>query len=298
MNYFMANTKKKATQAKSKKAFKKKEVKTEYKSQPMVDDDVITIEVQAFFTPVTILIGAMMISMAILYGLKDINVNSTDNNTDTVTDTSKEVAIDDSVQAPLDTDANGLAYYSANIDDDAIKGNRETAKVAIIEFSDYECPYCQDFATKVYGELVKNYVDTGEVIIVFRDLPWLEAHPNSEIAANAANCAREQKGDTGYYDFHDKLLSRDLEGVDSLYAIAKELKLDESQFKTCVDSEKYMDEVFADRDYAHSIGIGGTPGFVIGLIDEDGNVDGVNIGGLAAYSTYANVIDSYLAKAK
>jgi protein-disulfide isomerase len=279
---------------------KKDGTKTAYKSKETKSagsEDVITIELQSLLTPFAVLVGAAMICIAILYGFKKYGVE-VDSVNDT-NDTKSEVVVDnDTTNAVQDagTDENGLPYMTASIDDDAIKGDIKTAKVAIVEFSDYECPYCQQFYTTVYDKLVENYIDTGDAVLVFRDLPWLEAHPNSENAANAANCARDQKGDDGYYAFHDELLVSELTGVSDLYDIAAKQKLNASEFKDCVDNEEFMDEVFADRTYANSIGIQGTPGFVIGLLDDDGNVTGVNIRGLASYDAYASVIDSYLAK--
>ena len=89
-----------------------------------------------------------------------------------------------------------------SIDDDAVKGD-SNAPVTIIEFSDYECPFCQRHFQTVYSALREEYVDTGKVKYVFRDLPLSSHDPVATDAAIAANCARELGGDEKYYEYHD-----------------------------------------------------------------------------------------------
>lgn len=104
-------------------------------------------------------------------------------------------------QQPEITDLS-TAYSKVTLGDDAVKGNKD-AKVVIVEFSDYECPFCQRHFKEVYPALSSKYIETGEVKMVFKDLPLSFHDPIATQAAVAANCAREQGGDEGYYKFHD-----------------------------------------------------------------------------------------------
>src|SRR3990167_5491591 len=92
----------------------------------------------------------------------------------------------------------------ATVDDDAVLGN-ENAPVTIIEFSDYQCPFCRKFWTETLPSIQKEYIDTGKVKFVYRDLPLTSIHPSAQPAAEAANCVREKGGDEAYFKMHDKI---------------------------------------------------------------------------------------------
>jgi protein-disulfide isomerase len=99
--------------------------------------------------------------------------------------------------------ADALEKATSSADDDAVLGN-PNAPVTLIEFSDYECPFCQRHYKQVHPSIVKEYVDTGKVKIVFRDFVAVPGHnPNATLAALAATCAKEQGGDEAYYAMHD-----------------------------------------------------------------------------------------------
>ncbi len=85
-----------------------------------------------------------------------------------------------------------------------ILGN-EKAKVTIVEFSDFQCPYCKRFADNSLSQIKKDYIDTGKVKLYYREFPLTNIHPNAEIAAEAAECANEQGK---FWQFHDQLFSR------------------------------------------------------------------------------------------
>jgi protein-disulfide isomerase len=103
--------------------------------------------------------------------------------------------------------SDALEKASASVDDDAVLGDKN-APVTLIEFSDYECPFCQRHFKQVYPSIKKDYVDTGKVKIVFRDFVAVTAHnPNATTEALAASCAREQGGDEAYYQVHDHIFA-------------------------------------------------------------------------------------------
>ncbi|MEM2873991.1 MAG: DsbA family protein [Candidatus Nanoarchaeia archaeon] len=178
----------------------------------------------------------------------------------------------------------------ASIDDDAILG-KTNAPVTIIEFSDFQCPYCGRFATGTLMDIKKNYVDTGKVKLVFRDLP-LSFHSNAESAAIAAECAGEQGK---YYEFHDKLFANQQNlSIENYKIWAEELGLDIEKFNACLDSEEIKAEVQKDVSDAIAYGITGTPTFLIGN-DKNGYVKVV---GAQPYDVFKQIIDAELAKAQ
>src|SRR3989344_3207671 len=101
----------------------------------------------------------------------------------------------------------GVALVSAEdfLDDDAVLGDKN-APVTIIEFSDYQCPYCRKFWTEAYSQIKEEYIDTGKVKLIFRDFP-LSFHPMAEPSAQAAECAGDQRK---YYEKHKSEVQNDL----------------------------------------------------------------------------------------
>ncbi len=187
-----------------------------------------------------------------------------------------------------------VAPVPVSIDDDAILGDKD-ASVTIIEFSDYQCPFCRKFWTETMPQLKKNYIDTGKVRFVYRDFP-LGFHPNAGPAAEAAECAREVGGsDEAYYKMHDKIFQEQnkLDGGDpntgpvqstvsegwDLKKWAKDLGYD---IGSCLDSGKYTDEVQNDESDGQASGVQGTPGFFI---------NGQPLSGAQPYSVFKQMID-------
>jgi len=167
-------------------------------------------------------------------------------------------------------------------DDDAVKGDAN-APVTIIEFSDYECPYCGRYYTNTYPSIVSDYVDTGKVKIVFRDFP-LSFHPNAQKAAEAAECAGEQ--DT-YLEMHDMLFeNQDSLGVSALKGYAEDLGLDTEVFNSCLDNGDMRSEVQKDLRDGSAAGVSGTPSFFI---------NGKKIVGAQPYSVFKAEIEAALA---
>jgi len=145
------------------------------------------------------------------------------------------------------------------IDDDAVKGE-EDAPVTIVEFSDYECPFCTRFYTDTFGQLKTKYIDTGKVKFVYRDFP-LSFHQNAQKAAEAAECAGEQNK---YYEMHNKLFEDGVSGgVTAFKGYAEEIGLDTNEFNSCLDSGKMAAEVKKDFNDGAKFGVSGTPAFFI-----------------------------------
>lgn len=251
------------------------------KKEKYSEDEVITIELQNLLTPLAIIISGFMISASFIYAFNTYGGVGGG----TTSGSGNVVVADDAGEG-----AEGLINVQTSIDDDPYLGDKDTAKIAIVEFSDFECPYCQRHWEETHAQLVENYVDTGEAILVFRDLPLTSIHPSAFPAAVAANCAGEQGGDSVYFKYHDEIFSNGLTSESQLEGFAQNIGLNVSQFNTCLASDKYDDEINADISDAASIGVQSTPGFVIGVLDSDGNVDGVTVSGAQLYETFESVI--------
>lgn len=155
-------------------------------------------------------------------------------------------------------------------DDDPYLGN-ENAKVTVIEFSDYQCPFCRRYWTESYPQLKEEYIDTGKIKYVFRDFP-LNFHPGAPLAAVAANCVREQKGNEGYFEFHDIVFEeQNKQGTGTIQFGEEEVlswvdkvsELNEEEFMTCYNDPNQLAEVEADFAAGQEAGVSGTPTFFI-----------------------------------
>jgi protein-disulfide isomerase len=168
-----------------------------------------------------------------------------------------------------------------NLEGFAMLGSKQ-APLTIVEFTDYQCPFCQRFHATSFGDLKKNYIDTGKVRFYSRDLP-LDFHSNAMRAAEAARCASEQGQ---FWTLRDVMVANpDKLDMDSLVADAADLKMNVKTFRTCVESEKYKNAVQTDVMEAMKIGATGTPTFVIGKSTSDG-VDGELVVGAQPYPMF------------
>lgn len=148
--------------------------------------------------------------------------------------------------------------YQVGIDNNPVEGP-DNAPVTIIEFSDYQCPYCIKWYQEVYKQLMGTYKD--KVRFVYRDFPLESLHPEARPAAEAAGCAGEQGA---YWQFHDALFSQKYElGRDSYLKYAADLGLDGTKFSQCLSEQRYSSEVDADIKAASQIGVNSTPTFFI-----------------------------------
>lgn len=187
-----------------------------------------------------------------------------------------------------------------SLDDDPTLGN-EDAKVTLIEFSDYECPFCKRHFEDTYPQLKKDYIDTGKVKLVFRDYPLPFHDPMATVEAIAANCAREQGDDATYFKFHDEIFKQTTSNgtgltTDAIYKISDDLGLDTAALKSCVENKKYEDEVKKDITEGSTVGVSGTPSFFIGKSTSDGTIKGTILVGAQPYSAFKTIIDQQLGK--
>lgn len=168
------------------------------------------------------------------------------------------------------------------------------APVTFIEFTDFQCPFCQRHFQQTFGEIKTNYVDTGKIKYVTRHFP-LSFHPNAQKASETAACAQDQNK---FWEMHEKLFNTqgDWSGLDAAGAAAKfkdyakELGLNASTFATCLDSGAKTAFVQADQAAGSAAGIDGTPGFWI--LGPDGKNQ--KISGAYPFATFQAAIDGML----
>lgn len=165
------------------------------------------------------------------------------------------------------------------------------AKVAIVEFSDYQCPYCARFHAQAFPKLVTEYIDTGKIKFISRDYP-LGFHTHAKQAAIAASCAADQgafdKMSEGLYTHQSQL------GPALYEELAGKLKLDVNLFETCLKHPEKAKEVDDDLAYGKQIGVSGTPSFFIGKIEGNHLVDARSLEGAQPFQVFSQIIDSML----
>ncbi|HEX6385068.1 MAG TPA: thioredoxin domain-containing protein [Anaerolineae bacterium] len=170
--------------------------------------------------------------------------------------------------------------------DDAYSIGDPDAPVTIVEYTDFQCPYCSRHFHQTLPLLKENFIDTGQVRYVFKDFPLTSIHPQAFAAAEAARCAGEQEA---YVEMHDLLFSKqeewsgrpDVAGIFGQYAA--QLNLDTAQFDACLSSHKYEAAVTADLEEGTGFGIRGTPAFFI---------NGHYLSGAQPYSVFEQAISS------
>lgn len=206
---------------------------------------------------------------------------------------------------PADTVAPTPAEVPTNvtvsIDDDAILGDKGTAKVAIVEFTDYECPFCKRFHADTFDTLVKEYVDTGKAIIVTRDYPLSFHDPKATEAAAIAECVRKEKGDSAYFAFakgYYQGTQANGKGFlpGKLEALIGKTGANVKSVTACAETEAVRGEITKDIAAANAAGVSGTPSFVIGTLDASGNVAGERVVGALQTDGFKSKIDQYLSK--
>jgi protein-disulfide isomerase len=151
----------------------------------------------------------------------------------------------------------GTGTFDVLSTDDPTLGNPD-ARLTIVEFADFQCPYSQE-ASRTMRELASKYPD--DLFYVYRDLPLTDIHPLSVMAALAGQCAHEQDK---FWEYHDKVYQNQLSLTEeSFLAFARELNLNSQQFSTCLTSERYKDEVAEDLEAGIEAGVRGTPTFFV-----------------------------------
>ena len=178
-----------------------------------------------------------------------------------------------------------------SIDDDPIKGDKN-APITIIEFSDYECPFCKRSYDNVITQIDKEYISKGKVRLVFRDYP-LPFHKKAIPAAIAANCAGEQGK---YWEVHDFMFEdqkTNLE-ISTIIDSAGDLGLNKAKFQACINDKSKEKEITKDIEDGQKYGVRGTPSYFIGKTTDGDEMTGTFIRGAQPYIVLKELIEKHL----
>ena len=169
------------------------------------------------------------------------------------------------------------------------------ATITIIEFSDFQCPFCAKFHMQTLPTIMDEYINKGTVKLVFRDFPIQSIHPNAVPASIAAECANEQgKFEQMYHTLFKK--QKEWSNLETSYAIAlfnqyaSELQLNEEKFDSCIKNVKYIEEIQKDLEDGRMYGISGTPGFFVG----NSQIGFIELKGAQPFESFKKIIDSQL----
>ncbi len=179
-------------------------------------------------------------------------------------------------------------------DNDPIIGNPD-APITIVEFSDFQCPFCARFHIQTLPLIMEEYIEQGKVKLVFRDFPIQSIHPNAVPASFAAECANDQGK---FKEMHDVLFEkqnewsnlRPVELISRFNQYALEMQLDQELFDSCITSEKHLEEIGNDLEDGRDYGVSGTPGFFVGN-DQIGYVE---LKGAQPFESFKKIIDAQL----
>ena len=172
-----------------------------------------------------------------------------------------------------------------------VLGNKD-AKVTIVEFSDFQCPFCERYFTDTSQKVYDTYIKTGKAKLYYRHFPLKEIHPNAQLAAEASECANEQGQ---FWNYHNMLFQNqatwsnlaDTDVTDSFVDLATQVGLDTTQFRSCLDNHKYTKAVDDDSAAGSEAQVDGTPTFFI---------NGNRLVGAVPFSEFQQLIDEELKK--
>jgi protein-disulfide isomerase len=246
------------------------DVSPEERPETIQPEDTVTFKRSHFYAVLTVLAFAAGILLGyVAWGMEP--------------ETQAAQAVDPPAAAVLDappTEAPQFQRYNIPVNDSYALGPTD-APITIVEFSDYQCPFCRRWHDEVYEPLLAAY--PGKIKFVYRHLPLTSIHPDAFPAAEAAMCAGEQDS---YWQFHEKLFSTESLGRNNFVQYARDLGLDVQAFEACVDERKYQEQVQADVDFAVDLGVRSTPTFFI---------NGLAIVGAQPLEVFQQVIDKELA---
>ncbi|NKB80443.1 MAG: thioredoxin domain-containing protein [Nitrospirales bacterium] len=178
--------------------------------------------------------------------------------------------------------------------EDGRERGSQDAPVTLLEYSDFTCGFCVKFFQETWPRIFTDYVQTGKVRLVYRDFPRTMTGPALDLAI-ASRCAGEQGQ---YWPMHDRLFHSQVHpDLNQLSREAKNFGLNTQEFSECVQSQRYITPIFQDRQEGGSLGVRGTPGFILFITDqvEDGPI--LFIPGAFPFDVFQEQIDRLLLKA-
>ena len=227
-----------------------------------------------------IVVAAILLAAGIIIGFAigawGIGLKNTTGYQNTVTNTTKTIPAagyqakspDEILVSPTNFSADLKRLEIVNgvsVDGAPTMGDTQEAKVIIVEFADYQCPFCKKYFDESFSKIRDSFVSTNKVIYAFRDYP-LTNHPQALLASNAANCANDQGK---FWEMHDLLFGRQDQwnfkdnAKTVITGFASELKLDIEKFNQCLDTQKYLIKIQKHIADGLKYGVTGTPTFFI-----------------------------------
>jgi protein-disulfide isomerase len=179
------------------------------------------------------------------------------------------------------------------------KGNAD-ALVALVEYSDYECPFCIRHFRETMPLLEKNYIESGKILYVFKDFPIDQLHPQARRAHEATQCVGSLQPDK-YWDMHNKMFGAPAQHTpEALETTASGLGINMTAYRECLASGRTTAGIKASGDEATAFGANGTPAFFVGIIDKATNQVKITraLSGALPFTQFAQVIEAALAQAK
>ncbi len=180
------------------------------------------------------------------------------------------------------------------LDGNGVRSDRlgdSNAKYAVVEFMDYQCPYCVRHAKQVFPRIKQKYIDSGQLQYVVRDYP-LGFHSEGKPAAVVAECAAKQGK---FWAMHQLLAQHSKELSADLYtSLAQKLELNIKQFDACRQDKAVAAHIEQDIAYGNEVGVNGTPRFYIGKLDGDAIVNVAAISGARSFSAFEQVIEQVM----
>lgn len=178
-------------------------------------------------------------------------------------------------------------------EDDRVRGDQQ-APVTLLEYSDFTCGFCEKFFQETWPLLNSEYIQTGKLRLIYRDFPRAVSGPSVDTAM-AARCAGEQGQ---YWSMHDRLFSSSRKfSSDQLQQQAEDLRLNVRQFSECVQEERYIESIYRDRMEGGSIGVRGTPHFILYLTHNPEAGPLLVIPGALPFDTFQEHIEKLLQQA-
>ena len=167
---------------------------------------------------------------------------------------------------------------------------KENEPLVLIEYTDYQCPFCQRYHNDSFAQIKANFIDTGKIRYISRDFP-LPFHENARRGATAARCAAEQGK---FWELrHTMIVNANQLQADKLGGYAQAASMDVPKFQACVDSDKYRAAIDKDIAEGSAVGVSGTPSFVLGRV-ENGQLQGVRMVGAMPYAQFEAKIQDML----
>ncbi len=216
--------------------------------------------------------------------------------TEGTSENSEEDSDSEDNEASSDREPKIIEGESLSFNDEIVFGDKD-APITIIEYSDYNCPSCAIFHDETLPLLIKNYIDTGKVKFVYRDVTMI-GRSTTESAVNASLCVRKQLNTKDHLSFINDIYSAPRpRNAKTIQGLAQDLKINKKKLNNCIQDQVYKTTFQTNNRQSRSVGAQGTPTFIIGK-EKNGQFEGIKVPGRYSYDDFAFVLDELQEKLK